>query len=93
VWVSVSKESFVRILELWDAPVVEKELPKFGWLCNNVSSYPPTLNLKTQLHLRGSRARPSIELEPTEHPLAIEQRRGISVKRVEEIVATLSLRH
>jgi len=42
VWVSVSKESFARILELWDAPIVEKEPPKFGWLCNNISSYPPT---------------------------------------------------
>ena len=47
VWVSVSEASFARILELWDAPVVENEPPKFGWLCNNISLYPTTLNLKT----------------------------------------------
>ena len=93
VWVSVSKTSFERIVELWDAPVIENEPPKFGWLCNNVSVYPTTLSLKTHLHLRGGGKRPAIELEPTNHPLAIEQRQGISIKRVEEIVAALSLRH
>jgi len=93
VWVSVSEASFARILELWDAPVVENEPPKFGWLCNNISLYPTTLNLKTHLHLRGGNKRPSIELEPTDHPLAIDQRQGISIKRVEEIAAALSIRH
>jgi hypothetical protein len=93
VWVSVSRESFERVLELWNAPVIENEEPKFGWLCNNISLYPPTLNLKTNLHLRGGGTRPTIELEPTDHPLAIEQRRGISVERVQEIAAALSLRH
>ena len=93
VWVSVSKESFLRIDELWDAPTVENEPPKFGWLCNNIPSYPSTRSLKTNLHLRSGNARPFIELEPTDHPLAIEQRQGISLTRVEEIVASLSLRH
>ena len=93
VWVSVSEASFARILELWDAPVVENEPPKFGWLCNNISLYPTTLNLKTHLHLRGGSKRPSIELEPTDHPLAIDQRQGISIKRVEEIATALSIRH
>ncbi len=93
VWVSVSKDSFARILELWAAPVIDNEPPRFGWLCNNIPLYSPTLNLKTHLHLRSGGHRPSIELEPTDHPLAIEQRRGISVKRVEEIASALSLRH
>ena len=93
VWTSVSRESFERILELWEAPAIENEPPKFGWLCNNISLYPTTLNLKTNLHLRGGGARPSIELEPTDHPLALEQRQGISIQRVEEIAAALSLRH
>ena len=95
LWVSVSEESFMRILELWNASAIEieKEAPKFGWLCNNISLYPPTMGLKTNLHLRSGGPRPSIELEPTDHPLAIEQRHGISPKRVEEIAAALSLRH
>ena len=93
LWVSVSDRSFDRIVELWNAPVIENEPAKFGWLCNEVSLYPGTLNLKTNLHLRGRGSRPSIELEPTDHPLAIEQRHGISIKRVEEIAAALLLRH
>jgi hypothetical protein len=95
VWVSVSEASFERILELWDAPAIANERPKFGWLCNNIPLYPTTLSLKTHLHLhlRGGGSRPSIELEPTDHPLAVEQRQGISIARVEEIAAALSLRH
>ncbi len=93
VWVSVSRQSFERILELWDAPVIADEPPKFGWLCNNLPHYPATLGLKTRLHLRNGGVRPAIELEPTDHPLAVEQRSGIPLQRVEEIAAALSLRH
>lgn len=75
------------MLDLWEAPVIEDEPPKFGWLCNKISNYPNTLHLKTNLHLRGGNLRPSIELEPTDHPLAIEQRQGISIGRVEEIAS------
>ena len=39
LWVSVSKESFRRILDLWDAPVIENEPPRFGWLCNEISLF------------------------------------------------------
>ena len=92
VWVSVSRDSFKRIVELWNADVIESESPKFGWLCNNISEYPDTLNLKTLVRLRTGNKRPSIELEPTDHPLAIEQREGISLERVEEIAAR-SRRH
>jgi hypothetical protein len=87
VWVSVSRESFKRIVEIWSADVVKNEPPKFGWLCNNISEYPDTLNLKTLVHLRTGNKRPSIELEPSDHPLAVEQREGISIARVEEIAA------
>jgi hypothetical protein len=33
--------------------------------------------------------RPHIELEPTDHPLAVEQRRGITVARVIEIAEAM----
>jgi hypothetical protein len=41
--------------------------------------------LKTRVHSRNVGMAPYIELEPTEHPLAVEQRRGISPNRVWEI--------
>ena len=88
VWTSVSKQSFSRILELWSEAVIENEPPRFGWLSNNISSYPDTTNLKTNLYMRGNGLRPLIKLQPNEHPLAVEQHRGITIQRVQEIVAT-----
>ena len=93
VWVSASKVSFERIQKLWGASVITDEPSKFGWLSNNIRGYPSTLNLKTRLHLRGDRRRPYIELEPTDHPLAVEQRQGISLGRVEQIVTRLLQGH
>jgi len=93
VWVSVSETSFQRIHELWDAEVRDDEPPLFGWLCNNLAPYGDTLHLKTNLHLRNGGLRPSIELEPTDHPLAVEQREGITLDRVQEMVAALGHRH
>jgi hypothetical protein len=92
-WVSLSEESFRRALDLWTAEVIEDEPPKFGWLSNNIDIYPNTLNLATHIHLRPGKLRPAIELESTDHPLAIEQREGITLERVEEIAAACSPRH
>jgi hypothetical protein len=92
-WVSISRISLERILELWDAEIRSNEPPIFGWLSNNISVYPETFGLKVNLHLRDSGQRPFIEIEPTNHPLAIEQRDGISLQRVEEIAAALLPRH
>jgi len=94
VWTSISKESFDRIGELWAAPVIENEPPRFGWLCNNISAYPKsTMGLKTNLYIRAGGIRHLVKVEPTDHPLAIEQRDGISLKRIEEIAAKSHTRH
>jgi hypothetical protein len=93
MWVSVSETNFHRILDLWSASDAENEPPMFGWLCNDIPLYPRTLELATHVHLRSGGRRPAIELEPTDHPLAIEQREGISIARVEEIAAQLMRRH
>jgi hypothetical protein len=87
VWVSVSEKSFERIMDLWETDIRDGEPPFFGWLSNNIGVYPDTFALKTNLYLRNHGARPYIDLEPTRHPLAVEQREGISLKRVEEIIA------
>jgi len=93
VWVSQSRESFGRARELFHAPVIDNEPPRFGWLSNNISVYPSTLHLKTHVHYRAGGLRPLIELEPTDHPLAVEQRNGITAERVQEIAAALMHRN
>ena len=81
VWVSLSAASFRRTCELWETPGREKEPPFFGWLSTALPCYPQTLHLKTMVHAREVGRRPWIELEPTAHPLAVEQREGITLAR------------
>jgi hypothetical protein len=85
VWVSLSARNFSRACELWERPGREIEPPYFGWLSSSIPGYPETLNLKTMVHTRPVGVRPRIELEPTAHPLAVEQREGITWERVREI--------
>ena len=89
VWVSLSKESFKRCFELWEVEGREAEAPFFGWLSTSLPLYPETLSLKTHVHTRPIGQRPFIELEPTDNPLAIEQREGITMERVREIAEEL----
>jgi hypothetical protein len=85
VWVSLSKENYERQKTLLTDPARTDEPPQFGWLSTRVPIYPDTLLLKTRVNMRAVGTRPFIELEPTEHPLAVEQRACISEVRVLEI--------
>ena len=86
VWVSLSKENFDRFVACFEADKRSHIGPFFGWLSAALPLYPDTENLKARAHLRDG-IRPYIELEPTDHPLAVEQRNGICAERVAEIVA------
>jgi hypothetical protein len=90
VWVSLSRDNFARALSLWTTPGREQEPPYFGWLSTELPVYQPsTLSLKTRVHTQAVGTRPFVELEPTDHPLAVEQRAGITLGRVQEIAETL----
>lgn len=86
VWISLSEKNFTRFEELLEEPGREREGPWFGWFCSRLPGYPDTLFLKTNLHLRPVPLRPLVELEPTDHPLAVDQRNGISPERAAELV-------
>ena len=92
-WASLSPASAESVTALWDSPDQERAGPFFGWLSSRLPLYPDTLNLKTHVHLRSPPIVPYIELERTDHPLAVEQRTGITVKRVIEIAEALLPRH
>jgi hypothetical protein len=90
VWVSLSRDNFSRALSLWTTVGREQEPPYFGWLSTELPLYQPsTLLLKTRVHTQPVGNRPLVELEPTGHPLAVEQRSGITLSRVQEIAETL----
>lgn len=65
--------------------------PMFSWLSTDLACYPDTLNLKTMVHPRPGGIRPFIELEPFDHPLAVEFREGITIERVQEIADSFVL--
>ena len=87
LWVSLSKANFDAFRESFGVQKRSHIGPFFGWLSAKIPLYPSTENLKTMLHLRDDGVRPYIELESTDHPLAVEQREGIGVDRVAEIYA------
>lgn len=89
VWTSLSETSYKRTVEIWKTPGREQEPPFFGWLSTSLPLYPETLLLKTNIYTRPLGSRPSVELEPTDHPLAVEQRTGITMDRVRELVERL----
>jgi hypothetical protein len=87
VWTTLSRKNFDLYLDTFDSGEQSNLGPWFGWFSNRLEGYPDTLNLKCQVHPQGGRRRPYIELEPIEHPLAIEQQNGITFDRVLELYA------
>jgi hypothetical protein len=91
VWVSLSEENFLRTGDLWETEGREDSEPMFGWLSTALPTFDEsTLHLKTMAHTQPVGLRPLIEVEPTQHQLAIEQRDGVTwdalVRRVERLL-------
>ena len=89
VWVSLSQASFKEWMASFHRAQRSHIGPFFGWLNAWLKPYSDTVNLKARVHLRDNGIRPYIELEPTDHPLAIDQRDGISKERLAEIYAQM----
>lgn len=83
VWVSQKKEHFAQYLAQPDTAGIG---PFFGWFNTRISLFAPTLGLKSRARFQGGKLRPLIELEPTRHPLAVAQRKGITLKYAWRIV-------
>jgi hypothetical protein len=91
-WTSLSKDHFEWYSDNWEADREAQGDAWFGWLSNTVPVYPETLNLKSNVLLRGEKLRPLIALQPGEHPLSIDQHEGITLARAREL-ATRWLHH
>jgi hypothetical protein len=93
VWTTLSKTNMEKVLETWEQPDRDSIGPLFGWLNTSLEFYPETVNLKAHVHINPPPFIPSIKLEPTDHPLAVEQRQGMTLQRVIEIAEALLPRH
>jgi hypothetical protein len=87
VWSTLSKANFERYVESFDDGAQGSLGPWFGWFCSRLKGYPDTVHLECSVHPQNERRRPLIELGPAEHPLAAEQRQGITFDRVLELYA------
>ena len=87
VWCTLSPKNFEMYRDTFDTGDQGNLGPWFGWFSNRLKGYPETLNLKCHVRPRSGRQRPLIDLEPTDHPLSVEQRDGISIDRLLEIYA------
>ena len=88
-WVSVSEGHFLRASQLWQAAGREAEPPYFAWVQSSLPYPVPTLNLKADLLTQPVGQRPKVMLQAADHPLYREQKSGIGVERVQEIVEAI----
>jgi len=87
VWVSLSEKNFKRYQKVYGTKAELDEKSYFGWLSNQIKSYPDCLEIKTQVHLQGGGVRPLLELDHINmHPLCQEQHNGITLERAHQIV-------
>jgi hypothetical protein len=89
VWGSLSESSFARFVELFDNVERTPGETFFSWLSSDLPAYPDTMFLKSQIRTREYPLRPLVELERTDHPLAIDQHNGIPQARATELAASL----
>lgn len=89
VWASLSEQSFLHMGERWEAASRENDPPYFGWHCSQIPVYPDTLHLKLSVQSRRVGLTPLFTVEPTDHPLAIDQHRGINLARWHRIAHEL----
>lgn len=86
-WSSLAKKNFDAYFDNYDDEKPVAPGPWFGWFSNQLKGYADTRGLKCQVRPRDGVRRPSLELEPTDHPLAVQQRDGISFDQILDFYA------
>ncbi len=85
VWAEISPKNFLRTVELWNTSGRETQPAFPGFLNSEIPLYGNTIDLEVDVHTQVVGRRPHFLISNPDHPLAIEQRDGISLSRVEEI--------
>jgi hypothetical protein len=87
VWVEVSAFDWERTYELWDDPKQSKVRPFPARLANTLRGYENTVGLPGRVRLVAPKQSPLFVLdEDVDHPIAREQREGVTPERVTEWV-------
>ncbi|WP_433967614.1 DUF2199 domain-containing protein [Tunturiibacter gelidiferens] len=89
IWAEVSPKNFVRTNERWTAAGRERDPAFPGWLNSQLPVFGDTFNLELSVQTQPVGQRPQFVVVDAGHPLAIEQRDGITLERVEEIAVMM----
>ena len=90
LWASIREEVFDEISDCWEREGRENLHGPFkGRLGNSLKIYPETLNLRLEVQLQPVGKRPLFIVEDCEHPLAIEQKSGITSATAIELASLL----
>jgi hypothetical protein len=75
----------MRSNDLWHTHGREQEPPFSGWLNNDLFLFGDTINLELHVHTQPVGERPRFSVADPNHPLALQQRNGISIETVQDI--------
>jgi hypothetical protein len=89
VWAEVSPKNFIRTNDLWTVIGRETEPAFPGWLNTELFLFGDTINLEVSVQTQIVGRRPHFSVVDQNHPLAREQRNGITLRRIEEIAETV----
>ena len=85
IWAEISPKNFLRSNAVWHSEGREREPAFPGWLNNKLFLFGNTINLEVSIQTQKVGWRPHFTVVDPSHPLAIEQRNGMTLQRVEEI--------
>jgi hypothetical protein len=87
-WVEVPARTFRHLLRRWHSP--RQFEPVTGVLANELAPYHGTTRLAATLRPVSADRLPLVDLAEADHPLARDQRAGISVERSRELAAVVA---
>lgn len=82
VWAWLRPRDFYRTNQMWSDPARVDEPPYAALLNSELTLYGDMVNLPVQVHIMAVGKRPHFFPADASHPLAVEQRDGISMERV-----------
>ncbi len=87
VWSTLSEANYLRYAGAFLDTDQSKLGTMFGWFSNELAGdFGGALNLKCEILPQDDRQRPLVQLEPTDHPLAVAQRAGIRFSQLETLL-------
>lgn len=87
IWTTISEADFAKRMNLWEDAKRVDEPPYAGWLNSYIPTYGNTINIRTIAVEQVVGCIPDVLVMEEGHPLAADQRNGITLDKALEIVS------